>query len=88
MDALEEGQPVAPREASDEDDGDVDDRPSLEVVRLSPEQSVAEAPVVVMTPESAPNEPRPSIVGDARSVERVDEEAKAKAPKKPRWRKR
>jgi hypothetical protein len=88
VDALEEDSPSSPSDhASDDgDDGGVDDRPVLEVVRLSPQESLAEPPVVVMTPVGDPNAARPAIVGDARGVERQDEET-PKAPKKPRRRK-
>ena len=61
-----------------------DDRPVLEVVRLAPQASLAEPAPVVMTPEGDPDAPRPVIAGDARGVERVDDEAKQKAsPAKP-----
>jgi len=89
VDMLEERGAGAVQDVAVEEAGAGDDRPVLEVVRLTPRESLAEPAPVVMTPEGDANAPRPVITGDARGVERVDDEgAKMKAGKKAAWRKK
>ena len=89
VDLLEERRGGAIEDAAVEEVETGDDRPVLEVVRLAPQASLAEPAPVIMTPKGDPNAPRPVIAGDARGVERIDDEAKKKAsPAKPgAWRK-
>ncbi|MCA9623375.1 MAG: hypothetical protein KC731_30350 [Myxococcales bacterium] len=81
LDSLEEQAAVASAQ-SPAAEADPDDRPVLEVVRLSPPETVEAQEPVVASPES--DEPRPNIVGDAKGVERVDDASAKKA--KQGWR--
>lgn len=89
VDLLEERRGGAVEDVAVEEVAAGDDRPVLEVVRLAPQASLAEPVPLVMTPEGDPDAPRPVIAGDARGVERIDDEAKEKTgpPKTPAWRK-
>lgn len=89
VDMLEENRTIGPAEVAGEEQQAGDDRPVLEVVRLSPQESLAEPEPVVVTPPGDPNAPRPVIVGDGQTVERVDDEAQAQAKAAhPSWRKK
>jgi hypothetical protein len=89
LEALEEQGPAPTRseqgaetESEPADDAVADERPTLAVVRLTPADEAAAAPVSSddVVPAVEDDGMRPVIKGDARGVSRVDEPVKGRKP--------